>query len=109
MTFVLPWLRPRFPPQWAVPFALAMQAISWTSSVTIPIPIQVALTADGFSNELFDRLIVTDLWLRVLPAVCEVAVGLVVIRSVVRRLTAPALPAVPDARDPSPGVTLQHA
>lgn len=87
VTLALLWLRPVFVPRWVPPFALAMQAILWLSSATIQIPIQLTLNADGFSNELFDRLIATDLWLRVLPLTTEVAVSGFIIWRIVGRLT----------------------
>lgn len=56
------------------------------SSGIVQIPIQVALTEHGFSNELFARLIVTDRWLRVLPFVCEAIAELWMMRRVVDEL-----------------------
>jgi hypothetical protein len=74
LSVALLWVRPAFVPRAAVAVALACQAVSWASSVAIQIPIQYALHA-GYSDALFGRLIVTDRWLRVLPAAVELAVG----------------------------------
>ena len=60
--------------------------IGWASSGLIQIPIQLALTDCGFSDELFARLIVTDRWLRVLPFVCEAVAELWMLRRVVDEL-----------------------
>jgi hypothetical protein len=65
---------------------LALQLVSWTSSALIQIPIQVVLTEQGFSDALFRRLIVTDLWLRVLPGVLEVALGGLMFGRVAKRV-----------------------
>jgi hypothetical protein len=87
-TLALIWRGPAFVQRRAVLAALAAQLVGWASSGFIQIPIQVALTERGFSDELFARLIVTDLWLRVLPFACEAAVGLLVLRRLVRELAA---------------------
>ena len=82
---LLAW-RPRFVPGWAVQVALTAQFLGWLSSATIQIPIQFALTERGYSDELFVRLIVTDLWFRVFPAACEGAVGLFLLARTARQL-----------------------
>jgi hypothetical protein len=82
---LLAW-RPAFVPAWAVQVALAAQFLGWLSSGTIQIPIQTALTERGYSDELFARLIVTDLWFRVFPALCEAAVGLFLLGRTAREL-----------------------
>lgn len=86
VTFALLWLRPPFVPRWVPPVALALQLVSWTSSALIQIPIQVTLTEHGFSDALFRRLIVTDLWLRVLPGVLEAAIGGLMFARVAKRM-----------------------
>jgi hypothetical protein len=85
--------RPRFVPGWAVRVAVAAQFIGWVSSVTVQIPIQTALTETGYSNLLFARLIVTDIWFRVLPFVCEGAVGIFLLGRAARELGRVCLPA----------------
>jgi hypothetical protein len=86
VTLALLWRRPRLFPQWALWVAVAGQLLGWASSGVIQIPIQVALTDCGFSDELFARLIVTDRWLRVLPFVCEAVAELWMLRRVVDEL-----------------------
>jgi hypothetical protein len=86
VTLALLWRRPHLFPRWALGVAVAGQLIGWTSSGLVQIPIQIALTGQGFSDELFARLIVTDRWLRVLPFVCEAVAGLWMLRRVVDEL-----------------------
>jgi hypothetical protein len=88
-TLALLWWRPRFVPRWAVLAALAVQVVGWASSGIIQIPIQVALTERGFSDDLFARLIVTDLWLRAVPFVCEGVIGALMLRCLARELAGP--------------------
>ncbi len=80
---------PAFVPRKAVVAALALQLVGWTSSGFIQIPIQLALTDRGFSDGLFARLIVTDRWLRVLPFVVEVSIGMLLLRQLVHALERP--------------------
>jgi hypothetical protein len=86
VTLALLACRPGFVPAWAVQVALTAQFLGWLSSGTIQIPIQTALTERGYSDELFARLIVTDLWFRVLPALGEAAVGLFLLARAAREL-----------------------
>src|SRR5262245_1637947 len=95
---LLRW-RPPFVPRWAVLVALAAQLVGWASSGLIQIPIQHALTDRGFSDDLFARLIVTDLWLRVLPFSCEGAIGALILRRVARELADPTAVEPPEARE----------
>lgn len=95
VALALLWRRPSFVPRWAVLVGLTMQAVGWASSLLIQIPIQFALTDNGFSDELFARLIVTDLWFRVLPLACEVAVGLLILRRLVGELAPTSAPRLP--------------
>ncbi len=84
VSIALLWWRPGFIRVWMLGAILALQLIGWTSSFQIQIPIQLALTNQGFSNELFARLITTDLWWRVLPFVCEVGISLLMVRLILR-------------------------
>jgi hypothetical protein len=95
VTLALLWRRPSFLPLWAVLIAAAVQLVGWSSSVLIQIPIQFELSDHGFSDALFDRLIVTDRWLRVLPLVGEAAVGVWVLH----RAVAAVRPANPRLRE----------
>ena len=90
VTVALLALRPPFVPRWVPAAALTLQAIAWTSSALIQIPIQLALSEHGYSDDLFRRLMVTDLWLRVLPGVAEAAVGGLLLVRVARQLCRPA-------------------
>lgn len=70
-TLLMLWARPAAIPAWAVWVAIAAQAIVWVSTVTVQVPIQLQLSAQGQSQELLDRLITTNFWLRRIPyAVC---------------------------------------
>lgn len=70
-TILLLWSRPAAIPVGAVWAALAAQAVVWISTVTIQVPIQMHLSAQGRSVEMIDRLIATNFWLRRIPyAIC---------------------------------------
>ena len=60
LNILLLWLRPRIVPRGAVAAALIFNAIILISTVTIQIPIQARLSADGFSADLIDKLLATD-------------------------------------------------
>jgi hypothetical protein len=65
------WSRPAAIPAWAVWAAIGVQVVVWVSTVTIQVPIQIELSDHGISNELIERLIETNFWLRRIPyAVC---------------------------------------
>lgn len=65
------WSRPAAIPAWAVWTAIAAQAVTWASTVTIQVPIQLQLSDRGLSVELIERLIETNFWLRRIPyAIC---------------------------------------
>src|SRR4051812_31357937 len=64
---LLIWFRPAVIPAWPVWASIGLQAIVWVSTVTIQVPIQVRLSADGLSLPLLERLIVTNFWLRRIP------------------------------------------
>ena len=66
-SILLIWFRPAAIPAWAVWASIALQAIVWVSTVTIQVPIQLRLSADGLSLPLIERLIVTNFWLRRIP------------------------------------------
>jgi hypothetical protein len=44
-----------------------LQLIVWVSTITIQLPIQERLSADGLSLPLIDRLRITSFWLRRVP------------------------------------------
>ena len=66
-SILLIWFRPAAIPAWAVWASIALQTIVWVSTVTIQVPIQLRLSADGLSLPLIERLIVTNFWLRRIP------------------------------------------
>ncbi len=66
-TVLMLWSRPRAIPAWAVWAALVAQLVMWVSTVTIQIPLQMQLRAQGPSMVLLDRLIETNIWLRRIP------------------------------------------
>jgi hypothetical protein len=70
-TILMLWFRPAAIPVWSVWAAIAMQAIVWVSTAGIQVPIQIQLSADGYSLPLFERLMETNFWLRRIPyAIC---------------------------------------
>ena len=66
-TVLLLWFRPSAIPVRAVWLAIALQAIVWTSTAAIQVPIQVELSTNGLSVPLIERLMTTNLWLRRIP------------------------------------------
>lgn len=60
------WRRPPAIPVWPVWTAVALMAVGIVSSAAIQVPIQMELSAGGYSRELVERLIVTD-WIRKIP------------------------------------------
>jgi len=70
-TILMLWFRPATIPLWSVWAAIGLQAVVWTSTVTIQVPIQLQLSEDGLSLPLIERLIETNWWLRRVPyALC---------------------------------------
>ena len=64
----LVWFRPVFVPRWGIIIAVALELINWASSIAIQIPIQMQLSGSGFSQDLIDKLIVTD-WIRKISSI----------------------------------------
>jgi hypothetical protein len=67
LTILLLWFRPATIPGWMVWLAIGLQLFVWVSTVTIQLPIQGQLSADGLSVPLIDRLRVTSFWFRRVP------------------------------------------
>jgi len=67
LNLLLVWWRPPPIPAWSVWTTLGLQLVAWVSAVWIQIPIQMQLSAGGYSMELLQRLIWTDLVYRKLP------------------------------------------
>ena len=84
------WFRPRSIPAWSVWLVIALQLVLWVSSVTIQIPIQFKLEAQGLSMPLVDHLIVTNLWLRRIPNIITAAIFLWMMLTVLGKGRTPA-------------------
>ena len=69
LTILLLWFRPASIPRWMVWLAIVLQLVVWVSTITIQLPIQGQLSADGLSLPLIDRLRVTSFWFRRVPHV----------------------------------------
>jgi hypothetical protein len=86
---VLLWFRPASIPRWMVWLAIVLQLVVWVSTVTIQLPIQGQLSADGLSLPLIDRLRVTSFWFRRVPHIANAFLFLwmmsVLLRASVRR------------------------
>jgi hypothetical protein len=67
LTFALIWMRPRAIPRWSVIVSFALTMFVIIVSITVQIPIQRELYANGLSIPLVEKLILTD-WLRKVPA-----------------------------------------
>jgi len=78
------WFRPAIIPKWMVALALFFNLIMLISSITIQIPIQMKLD-EGFSVELIDRLIATDLTFRVIPMILLAITNFIMLYKVVKR------------------------
>jgi hypothetical protein len=68
LNVLLLWYRPAQVPRLAVWATLVLQAVAWTSAVLVQIPIQMSLGQHGYSRELIERLIWTDLLYRRVPS-----------------------------------------
>ena len=89
LTILLLWFRPASIPRWMVWLAIVLQLVVWVSTVTIQLPIQGQLSADGLSLPLIDRLRVTSFWFRRVPHIANAFLFLwmmsVLLRGNVRR------------------------
>lgn len=63
---LLSW-RPPGIPTWSVWVTLGLQLVAWVSAASVQIPIQAELSASGYSTDLLNRLIWTDLLYRKVP------------------------------------------
>lgn len=80
------WLAVRPPsglPRWLPCAALAAQTVTWASTLAVEIPLQRALTRDGYSRARLDRLIRFDRLTRQLPnlALAVLSVAMTVVAS----------------------------
>src|SRR4051812_45258847 len=71
LTNLLLWFRPASIPRWIVWLAIVLQLVVWISTITIQLPIQGQLSADGLSLPLIDRLRVTNFWFRRVPYIAN--------------------------------------
>jgi hypothetical protein len=76
LTIALLFWRPRAVPAWSVWTMLVLQVVAWTSSVFIQIPIQMQLSSDGYSVDLLQRLITTDLLYRKVPSYLRLLIAI---------------------------------
>jgi hypothetical protein len=67
LTILLLWFRPAPIPRWTVWLSVVLQLVTWVSTATIQIPIQLQLSSDGLSLPMIERLMFTSLWLRRAP------------------------------------------
>ena len=72
LTVLLAWFRPTPIPRWAIWVSIVLQLITWISTATIQIPIQVELSTNGLSLPLIDQLIFTNFWYRKVPQVINI-------------------------------------
>lgn len=77
------WFRPPVIPKWMIGLALLFNLIMLISSITIQIPIQMKLD-EGFSAELIQRLISTDLTFRVIPMILLAVTNFIMLHKVVK-------------------------
>jgi hypothetical protein len=89
LTILLLWFRPAAIPRWMIWLAIGLQLFVWISTITIQLPIQGQLSANGLSLPLIDRLRVTSFWLRRVPHIANALLFLgmmsVVLRANFRR------------------------
>jgi len=64
------WFRPLSVPSWAIILAVVLEAINWSSTIFVQIPIQIQLSDGGVSQALLDKLIVTD-WVRKIGSIAS--------------------------------------
>lgn len=69
LTIFLLWFRPAPIPRWAIWLSVVLQLVTWVSTATVQIPIQLQLSSDGLSLPLIERLMFTSWWLRRVPHV----------------------------------------
>jgi hypothetical protein len=68
LNVLLLWYRPAQIPGLAVWATIGLQAVAWTSAILVQIPIQMSLGQHGYSRELIEQLIWTDLLYRRVPS-----------------------------------------
>ena len=76
------WFRPPVIPKWLVWLALLFNLITLVSTIAIQIPIQSELDK-GFSSELIERLISTDMIFRRIPMLLMAVVNFIMLYKVV--------------------------
>jgi hypothetical protein len=73
LTAAVAWSRPAAIPRWAIWLSVALQMCVWVSTAAVQIPIQMQLSSGGLSLPLIDQLIFTNLWLRKVPQIANMA------------------------------------
>lgn len=84
LTLTLAWFRPAPIPRWAIWVSVILQLISWISTATIQIPIQIELSTNGLSPPLIDQLIITNFWFRKVPQIINILLFLWMMSLVLR-------------------------
>jgi len=77
------WFRPMIISKWLVWVALAFNLVALVSTITIQIPIQTELDK-GFSSELLEKLISTDMIYRRIPMLLMAITNFVMLYKVVK-------------------------
>ena len=89
LNVLLFWWRPRSIPLWTVWSTLGLQIGVWISAILVQIPIQVQLSAGGYSAELLQRLISTDLLYRKGPGYLRLAITGLMLYGVIKAAPVP--------------------
>lgn len=85
VTATLVFVAPPFVPRWALLVILGLELVNVLSTIFIQVPIQLQHNTQGYDLAAFDRLIVTDFWLRKVPRFVEAPfVALILWRTVFR-------------------------
>lgn len=83
------WFRPVTIPTWTVWATLLLVVFTWVSTAIIQIPIQAQLSESGFSGEAIERLIATDLPLRIVPGYLRLVLSFWMLMRVVQNVQPP--------------------
>ncbi len=71
LTILLLWFRPASVPRWMIWLAIGLQLGVWISTITIQLPIQGHLSAEGLSLPLIERLRATSFWFPRVPHIAN--------------------------------------
>lgn len=86
VTATLVFVAPPFVPRWALVVIFDLELVAVLSTIFIQVPIQIQHNRTGYDLAAFERLIVTDFWLRKVPSFVEAPfVVLILWRTIFRR------------------------